>query len=201
MRIKLLLSNLQNEKRPDSTIVEIEKSYSIIGRKNADLVLDEPRCSKQHAVFYQAFDGSLHIRDMGSTNGTFVNGVKIIDTGLQIGNEIRIGKCYLSLLEYESVQKTGVRSSFQQPTIEVPMKNATESKATAVDSRTSVPPVAPPKLPLRKVKAPANDGSGSLIHFVDEEGTENRMDFNQLIEDLEKNGPNIAPRKSRSSGR
>src|SRR3989338_1056060 len=101
MKLKILISNLQNEKRPDSKIVEFEKSYCVIGRKRADLILDERRCSRQHAVLYQGFDDSLRIRDMGSTNGTFVGGVKVIDAKLEPGSEIRIGKCYLSVLGFE----------------------------------------------------------------------------------------------------
>lgn len=197
MRIKLLLTNLQNEKKPDSQILEVDKSYCVIGRKNADLVLEEPRCSKQHAVLYQAFDGSLHIRDMGSTNGTFVNGVKIIDATLETGNEIRIGKCFLSVLGFESVQKTGIRG-FQEPIVNVSAKEATGSKGTAMDS---LPPAGsqPPRLPLMRSRSSVD--SNPFVHFVDEEGTENRLDFNDLIRELERSGPDIAPRKVRLTRR
>ncbi|MBI1859383.1 MAG: FHA domain-containing protein [Deltaproteobacteria bacterium] len=213
MRLKILVSNLLNEKRPDSKIVEIEKSYCIIGRKDADFVLKEPRCSKEHAVFYQAYDGSLHIRDMGSTNGTFVNGQKIIDAPLAQGNEIRIGKCFLSILEFESVQSTGVRG-FKGPVV-TPEENSAGPE-TEMDSHNQVIPTSAKQQPKKASKppqlpAPAGDlkrvdgdtgriWDNSFIHYVDEEGTESRVDLRQLVEGLG-GGPVIGPRKAPKSNR
>jgi pSer/pThr/pTyr-binding forkhead associated (FHA) protein len=89
MRIKILLSEMKDERNPKSRILDINQSYCIIGRKSADFILDEPRCSKQHAILYQAYDGGLRLRDMGSTNGTSVNGTKTTDAALKQGDEIR----------------------------------------------------------------------------------------------------------------
>jgi pSer/pThr/pTyr-binding forkhead associated (FHA) protein len=47
----------------------------VIGRgSDCDLVLDEPEMSRRHAVIENSGDG-IYLRDMGSANGTFVNGV------------------------------------------------------------------------------------------------------------------------------
>jgi ABC transport system ATP-binding/permease protein len=50
----------------------------VIGRgRECDLALDDPMISRHHATIYKSRDGSLMIKDMGSANGTFVNGRRI----------------------------------------------------------------------------------------------------------------------------
>ncbi len=206
MRLKLLVSNLKNEKQPDSKILELEKSFCIIGRKAADIVLDEPRCSKQQAVFYQGFDGGLHIRDMGSTNGTFVNSAKIIDSPLKTGDEIRVGKCYLSVLEFEGVERTGVKN-FKGPPLNASIDTSSSHETAAHDSiGGNSAKHTPPALPkhsgdLQRVISPDSPMQHSFIHFVDDDGTENRMDFKELLSDLARGGPTVGPRKSNRSSR
>jgi len=46
--------------------------------------------SRQHAELYRQ-EGRLHIRDLGSSHGTIVNGVSIHDKVLQIGDTIEVG--------------------------------------------------------------------------------------------------------------
>jgi pSer/pThr/pTyr-binding forkhead associated (FHA) protein len=54
------------------------------------LQINEPSVSGRHAdVFLKA--GKYHLRDAGSTNGTFVNEEQIIDAILQSGDEVRFG--------------------------------------------------------------------------------------------------------------
>lgn len=56
-----------------------------------DIVFGDPEISRQHAqIAYQ--QGSYFIADWGSTNGTFVNGQRVIgQTRLQDGDEIELG--------------------------------------------------------------------------------------------------------------
>lgn len=39
--------------------------------------LGDRLCSREHAVFSRTQDGSVSVRDLGSTNGTYVNGVRL----------------------------------------------------------------------------------------------------------------------------
>ena len=48
----------------------------IIGRQDSDLLLDDPQVSRRHAVV-RAVDGELEVEDLGSANGTFVNGARV----------------------------------------------------------------------------------------------------------------------------
>ena len=59
-----------------------------IGRgSECDLVLDEPEMSRKHAVIENSGDG-LYLRDLGSANGTFVNGVQVKNAVLHPGDQI-----------------------------------------------------------------------------------------------------------------
>ena len=56
---------------------EPQEEETIIGRSStADLPLSDPFLSRQHARLLLTDDG-LSIEDLGSRNGTFVNGVKL----------------------------------------------------------------------------------------------------------------------------
>ena len=61
------------------------------------LVLDDDYASGRHArVFYD--DKSWFVEDLGSTNGTHVNGERITaPTQLQAGTQLRIGTTVLEL--------------------------------------------------------------------------------------------------------
>jgi pSer/pThr/pTyr-binding forkhead associated (FHA) protein len=57
--------------------VEITKDLTLVGRKeDCDLRLDHKSVSKMHCVIVKT-DGMLLLRDLGSTNGTRVNGQRV----------------------------------------------------------------------------------------------------------------------------
>lgn len=59
-----------------------------IGRgSECDLVIDEAEMSRQHAVI-EATPIGLHLKDLGSINGTFVNGAWVHNAELKIGDQI-----------------------------------------------------------------------------------------------------------------
>lgn len=62
----------------------------VIGRKGADLEIDDKAISRRHAEIFQQ-SGAWWIRDLDSTNGTFLNNEKIAETELQHLDEIRVG--------------------------------------------------------------------------------------------------------------
>ena len=64
----------------------------IIGRENADLTVDDPEVSRRHAAV-RLKAGQLEIEDLGSANGTFVNGSRI-EAPVEVGGgaKIRVGQ-------------------------------------------------------------------------------------------------------------
>ena len=59
----------------------------------ADIVISDPEVSRQHARLMETEDG-YELQDLGSTNGTFVNGVQIgmgDKTIVRAGDQLRVG--------------------------------------------------------------------------------------------------------------
>ena len=78
--------------------VALLKSRQTVGRRpNNDLVLDHLTVSGQHAAIDSAPNGAF-ILDLGSTNGTLVNGQPITKHLLQNDDVIEIGKYKLKFL-------------------------------------------------------------------------------------------------------
>ena len=62
-----------------------------IGREyDCDFVLDEPTVSRHHAILRRTPEGWV-VRDVGSTNGTRLNGWRIDEAALRVGDELTIG--------------------------------------------------------------------------------------------------------------
>jgi pSer/pThr/pTyr-binding forkhead associated (FHA) protein len=67
----------------------------LIGRLNTDLVVRDSDVSRRHSIV-EVFDASqVYLRDLNSTNGTFVNGRRISSVRLRNGDQIRLGRCLL----------------------------------------------------------------------------------------------------------
>ncbi|MFL5319866.1 MAG: adventurous gliding motility protein GltG [Myxococcaceae bacterium] len=63
-----------------------------IGRlSSAHLCLDDEKVSRIHSVIEVAADGTLSIIDMGSVEGTWVNGKRVNKGALSFGDEIKVG--------------------------------------------------------------------------------------------------------------
>jgi len=57
--------------------VELQRDVCVVGRKDdCDVRLDHKSISKQHCILVQT-DGTALLRDLGSTNGTRVNGTRV----------------------------------------------------------------------------------------------------------------------------
>lgn len=71
---------------------EFERDIIKIGRlSSAHLCIEDERVSRIHAVIEVAADGSASIVDMGSVEGTFVNGRRVSKTTLANGDAIALG--------------------------------------------------------------------------------------------------------------
>lgn len=74
----------------------------IIGRSSdLDMVLVEDMVSRRHAKISTA-DGEVYIEDMGSTNGTFVNGEKVSRSRLQEGDRILVGTSIIKMVAVDA---------------------------------------------------------------------------------------------------
>ena len=72
----------------------------MIGRgKHCDFVINSGKVSREHAVIMRD-GGDYFIEDLGSSNGTFVNGERISAAReLAPGDEVRVGQTVLEVVE------------------------------------------------------------------------------------------------------
>jgi pSer/pThr/pTyr-binding forkhead associated (FHA) protein len=68
-------------------IVPVRGRLTIGRGSECDLSLDEPEMSRKHAMIENSGEG-IYLRDLGSSNGTFVNGVQVRDAVLHPGDQI-----------------------------------------------------------------------------------------------------------------
>ena len=70
---------------------DIPAEGGIVGRQGTIRIPDEFLSRKHFAFIRDQEDGTLRIRDLGSSNGTFLNTLPARDTRVQSGDEVRAG--------------------------------------------------------------------------------------------------------------
>lgn len=170
--------------------IPLTKERMSIGRKSHnDIQIDNLAISGEHAVIVTILNDSF-LEDLGSTNGTLVNGASIKRHFLQNGDTIELGKYKLKYFN-EAVQQTTpadfektmvLRPDVMRQTAEQ-MDNKsfgdTQVGAAALAGTTpqpipaaamaSVPPgpaAAPPALPLAAIQVLSGSGSGKTLELV-----------------------------------
>ncbi|HET7292206.1 MAG TPA: FHA domain-containing protein [Vicinamibacteria bacterium] len=81
-------------------IFPVTRVRTTIGRAGADIVIDDPEASRVHAALEILGEHAI-LRDLGSTNGTFVDLEKIDQHVLYNQNEFRIGSHVLMFIVTE----------------------------------------------------------------------------------------------------
>lgn len=70
---------------------EIRVNRAVVGRgSNCDIVIDDSTVSRRHALIWHEAD-RIHLQDLGSANGTTVDGTVISSTTLENGSMVQFG--------------------------------------------------------------------------------------------------------------
>jgi pSer/pThr/pTyr-binding forkhead associated (FHA) protein len=82
-----------DESAPDRATFRLPSgSVKTIGRSTgAEFILDAPLVSRLHCQLLATND-AIQVKDLGSTNGTFVNGTKITSATLRAGDVLKVGR-------------------------------------------------------------------------------------------------------------
>jgi pSer/pThr/pTyr-binding forkhead associated (FHA) protein len=89
--------------------ISLDRAAVMVGRHHwCDVRIASPRVSRRHCCLTVSPDGVL-VRDLGSTNGTRINGQRVDKGVLRPGDELSIAQCRYRLegpqaLEHEPVR-------------------------------------------------------------------------------------------------
>jgi predicted component of type VI protein secretion system len=73
--------------------IPITRDVTVVGRREfCDVQIDHPSLSKRHCIIVRT-DGLLMVRDLATTNGTKVNGQKILWAALLPNDRLTLGRC------------------------------------------------------------------------------------------------------------
>jgi pSer/pThr/pTyr-binding forkhead associated (FHA) protein len=75
----------------------LDRVVVVVGRHRwCDVRIASPRVSRRHCCLALGRDGVL-VRDLGSTNGTWINGQRVEEGVLRPGDELSIAHCRYQL--------------------------------------------------------------------------------------------------------
>ena len=79
---------------PNVPAIELKVGQSkTVGRgREADVMVDDPSLSRLHGRVAVDQDGQISVDDLGSTNGTFINGAEQLSAYLMLGDTVRFGR-------------------------------------------------------------------------------------------------------------
>ena len=88
-----------NEGEPEKTFRSLPGAVRTLGRATgADFSVDGALVSRVHCRLITLPGGELEVRDLESTNGTFVNGARVQNAVLKSGDRLQIGRVELIAL-------------------------------------------------------------------------------------------------------
>ncbi len=126
--------------------VDIEGEI-VIGREDTDLAIDDPELSRRHAVV-RPFANRVQVEDLGSTNGTYVDGTRIAEpTLLGGGAEIKIGTTVLAVEGVLPVSEAGESVAAQRNATRVSPAISNAAPAGAPQAAAATASAAPLTVP------------------------------------------------------
>jgi pSer/pThr/pTyr-binding forkhead associated (FHA) protein len=103
----------------DSPSILLDKPILLLGRHpECDIQIDSRKISRRHCCIAQVED-YLVVRDLGSTNGVRINGVRVLEGRLTHGDELTIGTSRYQVT-WESAHPNGIGVSRKVPTGKAP---------------------------------------------------------------------------------
>ncbi len=148
--------------------LEFDEEVISVGRVQGNqIVLPRGNVSKRHSKI-ELKNGAFLLADMGSTNGTYINGRRITEsTRVRLGDKIYIGDFILSLEDHEGLgaapepppaPKEGARPSIDDVATSAPLRPVTgKTGPVALPKKEHAfgPPTKPPSTPSPPAKPPS----------------------------------------------
>ena len=153
-------------------VYPLEGPELFIGREqNNDIIINDPEVSRRHAQLFSK-GGSYTIEDLGSTNGTCVNGQRITGpTVLRGGETINFGEHIILVFEGLTVdlEATVVSSGARGRITEKPVTVAAKPPEPILP-----PPPSPPSPPVPRASSYAGHVPAAPVEIVQDEYEEKK---------------------------
>jgi serine/threonine protein kinase len=81
--------------RDEGKVHALSRKKTILGRENCHIQIQDLRASRKHVEIEVRSPSFIYIKDLASTNGTFINGVRISNVQLRDKDVIKIGNTEL----------------------------------------------------------------------------------------------------------
>jgi predicted component of type VI protein secretion system len=145
------------EQKPMEGREQTLQAGATIGREGCDVNLMDPEVSRRHATIRDQ-GGRLGIEDLGSTNGTYVNGQRItVVTVLTDGDTVRLGNTIWSIRSPAQAPADAGATTVGQVQPGAPQVTAARSVPTDIEvpSAPPAPPAPPAPQPTTAQAVPA----------------------------------------------
>ncbi len=194
MEEKLFLE-LKNTEKAGTRYVLPKKGKIYIGRDpRCQIHIDDPRLSRRHSeIEIDGKTGAITVRDLNSSNGTYINKKRIIQSGLKIGDVLFLGKIVFVLRAKTFISKKETKKKEVDPSADTKVMEAISDE---VIDKEATPRKA---LKANDLLLPLEDGKDEEKHLLDVIVTSSdTVDFDPLglpTEEL----PAYSPSKTKGS--
>ena len=149
--------------------VELTKERTTLGRRPYnDIVIDNLAVSGEHAVIHMN-EQEVEVEDLGSTNGTYVNGKAVKRLVLRNGDTVEVGKYKIRFLndaEAENYEKTMIFKPGMVPPPGVPRPAAVAAAAPVTHAAAPAAAQATPAAAIRVLSGAAAGREVELTKVV-----------------------------------
>jgi len=172
MNVSLILVQTDGKQRE----VPLKKAVQVIGRQtDCQLRIPSSNISRHHCEITVGEGGQISLRDLGSSNGTFVNKQKVTQCTLKLGDLISLGGLVFAVKIDGKPAHLDSDDALQNGLVEItPANGAPESRPTAAtvltpSNKPSQTPGAKPQPAKSLVKGDPGDSSVADFDFLDDD--------------------------------
>lgn len=180
--------------------IQLDKERMTIGRRpNNDIHIDNLAVSGEHAAI-STIGNDMFLEDLGSTNGTLVNGKPVTKHILQSGDVIELGKYQLKFVGEAPAMKAEEQEDFEKTMIIRP--SAMKAAAPVAAATAAVPGSTAAQVPAASKPAAESPAQGQVgkLQVLNGAGMGKELVLSKALTTLGKPGVQVAVITKRPQG-